>query len=155
MPPAGVKLPPGAPPPAANHGATHPAAPVIAKAKAAWSATRVKIEADLAKMMKQLEAALSDHEMADELAASCKARVDGVLQHLDEALSHKLDEVNKAPDPASRAKLVAEAHQVIARYTGHIGNDPTIKELDENPFVPLALVKTLTTTLRALSRSIA
>ena len=154
-PPAGIKLPQGAPPaPAGNHGATHPAAPVIAKAKAAWSATRTKIQADLTKLTQQLEAALTDHEMADELAASCKARVDEVLQHLDEALSHKLDEVNKAPDPASRAKLVAEAHQVIARYTGHIGSDPTIKELDENPFVPLALAKTLTTTLTALSRSI-
>lgn len=157
-PPAGIALPAGMKPhapPSGNHGATHPAAPIISKAKAAWTATRQRIEADLAKMTKQLEAALSDHDMADELAASCKARVDGVLHHLDEALSHKLDEINKAPDPVARGKLVEEAHQLIARYTGHIGTDPTIKELDGNPFVPLSIAKTLTGTLMALSRSIA
>lgn len=146
---------PGQPaPPAGNHGAAHPAAPVIAKSRMAWAATRQRIEAEIAKLAKQFEAAFTDHESADELVASFKARVDSVLHHLDEALSHKLDEVNKAHDAAQRAKLVEEAHALIVRYSQHIASDPTIKELDENPFVPMAVAKMLTATLSALSKSI-
>ncbi len=140
--------------PAGNHGATHPAAPVIAKSRMAWTATRQRIEAEIAKLAKQFEAAFTDHESADELVASFRARVDSVLHHLDEALSHKLDEVNKAHDAAQRAKLVEEAHALIVRYSQHIASDPTIKELDENPFVPMAVAKMLTATLSALSKSI-
>lgn len=151
----------GRPPPitqgedgAKPHGASHPAAPKIDKARSAWLATRQQIERQIEALAKQFEAAFTDHEMADEIAASFKARVESVLHHLDEALSHKLAEVNKAHDAASRAKLVDDAHKLIAKYSQHISSDATIKELDDNPFVPMQLAKTLTTTLSTLSKSI-
>ena len=149
-PPPHIKAPdaPG------SHGAAHPATPVILKAAGAWNAARQKIERDIVTLSKQFESAFTDHEMADELVTAFKARVEEVLHHLDDALTHKLDEVSKANDAAHRAKAVDEAHTLIARYSQHISSDPTIREIDGNPFVPMALAKTLTETLFTLSKSI-
>ena len=147
-PPAKVPDAPG------SHGAAHPATPVILKAAGAWTAARQRIERDIATLSKQFEFAFTDHEMADELVTAFKARVEEVLHHLDDALTHKLDEVSKANDAAHRVKAVDEAHKLIARYSQHIASDATIREIDANPFVPMALAKTLTATLSTLSKSI-
>jgi hypothetical protein len=60
----------------------------------------------------------------------------------------------KAADPAQHAKLVGEARQIMQRYQSFVASDPTLTELDANPFVPLAIQKTLTTTLSVLSKAI-
>ena len=59
-----------------------------------------------------------------------------------------------ATDAAARAKLVAEAKEIIARYQGVVASEPIIAALDDNPFVELAIQKTLSTTLTALAASV-
>lgn len=130
------------------------AAPAIAKARQAWIATRQKVEGDLGKMHGAFASALQGHGLKDELTETLRSRVGAVLDTLDEALAHTLDGVNGAADPAQRAKLVEDAHALIGRYQAHVASDKTIALLDSNPFAPLAIQKTMTATLTALSKAI-
>lgn len=130
------------------------ASPAIAKARQAWIATRQKVEGDLGKLHGTFASALQGHAMQDELTRTLRGRVDTVLGTLDEALAHTLDGVNGATDPAQRAKLVEDAHALIGRYQAHVASDETIALLDDNPFEPLVIQKTMTATLAALSKAI-
>ncbi len=154
---------------ALNGAGTQPAAPaqptpavpgtpappgVHAKSRLAWIATRQKVEADLAKLKKGIVAACNGKDIEAALEAGFSSRVEPVLGKLDDSLAHKLDEVNKATDPAQRAKLLSEAKQIVQRYESYVASEPIIAKLDANPFVPLALRKTLTATLTTLSTAL-
>ena len=128
--------------------------PAIAKARQAWVATRQKVDADISNLHDAFTAAFKDHGRQGDLTKAFRDRVDSVLETLDEALAHKLDAVNGATDAGERAKLVQEAHTLIDGYNKHVASDPTIAELDKNPFVPLSIQKTMTATLTALSKAI-
>jgi hypothetical protein len=126
----------------------------VAKARVAWTATRQKVESDIGKLQDAFTAAFKGHPAGPDLGTAFKARADKVLDSLDEALAHKLDEVAGATDPAQHARLVQEAQQIIQRYEATVASDPTIAALDENPFVPVAIRQTMTATLSALSKAI-
>ena len=51
-------------------------------------------------------------------------------------------------------KLAGEARQIIDRYESFVGSNNLISQLDQNPFVPLQIQKTLTATLAALKKSV-
>lgn len=129
-------------------------AAAFSKARVAWIATRRKVESDISKLQGTFNSAFTDHPKGADLGAAFKARADKVLESLDEALAHKLDEVTGATAPAQHAKLVQEARQIIRRYEATVANDPTIAALDANPFAPLTIRKTMTATLSALSNAI-
>ncbi len=137
-----------APPPAPTPS------PAIVKARQVWVATRQKVETDLDKLHGSFASAFKGHGRQADLTKAFRTRVDGVLGKLDEALAHKLDAVNNAANPTERAKLVQEAHTLIDGYSKHVASDPTITEVDRNPFAPLALRKTITASLSVLSKSI-
>jgi hypothetical protein len=77
-----------------------------------------------------------------------------MLSVLDRSLAVKLDEVNKATDATQRAQLVQEARQIMQRYEAYVANEPLIAKLDANPFVPVAIEKTLKATLAALAKTV-
>ncbi|HVY17184.1 MAG TPA: hypothetical protein VHB27_18315 [Rhodopila sp.] len=143
---------------AANGGAASRGEPAsqktIANARVAWIATRQKIETDLDKLHTAFASAFKGHHMENDLTAVFRQRVDSVLDTLDDNLAHTLNDLNNASDPANRAKLVDNAHDLIAGYMRHIDQDDTIKELDQNPFVKLSIRQTIETTLGTLSRAI-
>ncbi len=142
-------------PPATPGSAPGPATKIaFTKARLAWLAARKKVEIDIASLQTGLEAAFKGHAMAPDLTSGFQARVDKVLSQLDEQLADKLDEVTNATDPAQHAKLVGEAKQVMQRYQAFLANDSTLAEIDANPFVPVAIQKTLATTLSVLTRTI-
>ena len=130
------------------------AAATIAKARTAWTATRQKVEADLGKLQDQFGTAFKGHEQEDQIAKKFRDRVETVLETLDEGLATTLDSVNKAKDPGERAKLVQQAHTLLQKYQQHVATDPTIAALDANPFAPMAVARTMSATIDALSRSI-
>ena len=78
-----------------------------------------------------------------------------MMEKFDESLSEKLDEVSKTTDAGAHAKLVDEARKIIDGYEQMLGSEPLIAKLDDNPFVPLAIEKTLTASLAALSKAVA
>lgn len=131
------------------------AAPAIAKARMAWVATRQKVETDLSKLQAAFGSAFKGHEQEDQLAKAFHDRVETVLDTLDDGLARTLDAVNNAKDPTERQKLVQQAHSLLRKYREHVATDPTIAAIDHNPFVPMALGKTMNTTIDALDRAIA
>ena len=146
---------PAAPAAPANGGA--PAAPNMAalgKAKLAWSAARKKVESEVDKLHSEMTKHYKDHGFGGELDKFFAAKVEPVMTNLDESLVKKLDEVTKNTDPAAHTKLVGEAKKIIKGYESYLAGEPIIKKLDDNPFVPLSIGKTLTATLEALSRAV-
>lgn len=150
--------PPAPPAPAAGAAPAAPGGPAaagtLAKSSLAWVATRKKIESDLGKLKGEIMAACKGQDIEAALEAGFRDKVEPVLAKLDASLSQKLDEVNKATDAGERTKLVAEAKQIMQRYQSFVASEPIIKHLDENPFVPLQISKTLMATLSTLSNAV-
>ena len=123
-------------------------------ARRAWLATRKQVESDIRKLQQSFGEAFTDHALAADLQAAFQDRVEKVLTALDESLAHTLDAAQQEADPQRHAKLVGDARRIIQQYETYVAGEPTLAELDTNPFVPLAIRPTLTKTLAALSRAI-
>lgn len=152
--------PPQAPPaPASAGGGKAGASPGIQdatldKAQKLWLGTRKRIDGDIAALEKRFASAFDDHASADHLKTAFRKRADTVLDSLGEVLAHALADVKQAASEAERAKLLAEAETMIHAYGQHAATCPTIAALDKNPFMPLAIGTTITTTLDAILRSV-
>jgi hypothetical protein len=144
---------------AAGSGAAQPAAApaapgavAYAKSRLAWLAARKKIETDIEKLRGEILAAYPAE--AGDLGQRYTTRVGPVMAALDESLADKLDEATNATDPAQRTKLVLEARDIITRYQQFVAGESLLGDLDDNPFVPLAIRQTMTATLTALAASV-
>ena len=140
--------------PTESRRAAAPPAALYAKSRMAWVATRAKVESDIARLHGALASAYQGHGAAQALEKAFQSRVDAMLGALDESLAEKLDEVNQATDAAQRAQLVQQARQIMQRYESYLASEPLIARLDANPFVPVAIGKTLTATLATLSKTV-
>jgi hypothetical protein len=143
--------------PAGSRSAATTAAPpaaLYAKSRMAWVATRAKVESDIARLHGALTSTYQGHGAAEHLEKAFQARVEVMMNALDHSLAEKLDEVNQAADAGQRAQLVQEARKIMQRYESYLASEPLIAKLDANPFVPVAIEKTLTATLAALSKAV-
>jgi hypothetical protein len=120
----------------------------------AWVATRAKVESDITRLHGALTSTYQGHGAAEHLEKAFQARVEVMMNALDHSLAEKLDEVNQTADAGQRAQLVQEARQIMQRYESYLASEPLIAKLDANPFVPVAIEKTLTATLAALSKAV-
>jgi len=148
--PAGASVPPpdtSAPKPAG-------AAVTYAKSRLAWMAARQKVGAEIAKLRAQLLTEYKDDGRSVEILDAYDTRAANVLAGFDEKLADKLDEATNAADAALRTQLVADAKALIATYQQFLDGEKLIADLDENPFVPLAIRATIGATLTALSAAI-
>ncbi|HEX5328069.1 MAG TPA: hypothetical protein VFW75_15490, partial [Acetobacteraceae bacterium] len=125
-----------------------------AKSRLAWIAARKKIESEIDKLRGEIVATYQDDGIAAELEKLYRARVAPVLSALDESLADKLDEATNATDPQQRAALVAEAKGIMQGYEAYLSSEKIIADLDSNPFVPLAIQKTVSATLSALEKAV-
>ncbi len=126
----------------------------LQKSKAVWSATRSKVEADLQKLNKAVLAAAKGSQDADGLEDLLDKVIEPVLDNLDESLSDTLDKAASATDAGERDKLVKQAQTTLASYQQFIDGNKILSHIDDNPYVSVNLVKTLTATITALSASI-
>ena len=146
-------------PAAAQSGSATPAIDPAAKAaftkaRLAWLAARKKVETDIASLQKELSAAFKTHPEASKLEAGFTDRIAKMMGQLDEELADKLDEAVNAVDPGRHLKAVGEAKAAIKRYEAFLASDRTLADVDKNPFVPMEIEKTMTSTLSVLSRTI-
>ncbi len=125
-----------------------------AKSRLAWIAVRGKMQSDIGKLQTALIDTYKADGVAADLEARYKRRVAPMLAALDESLADKLDEVTNEADAVKRVGLADEARVIIAKYQAFIANDGLIVELDENPFVPLTLKTTLTSTLATIAAAV-
>ena len=112
------------------------------------------METDLDTLRKQFIEFYKDEDIVGELEARYAERVAPILSNLDEELADTLDMATNATDPEERGKLVAQSQEIIKRYQNFMKSDPMINELDTNPFVPLAIAKTMDATLATLAAAI-
>lgn len=129
--------------------------PVIAKAGATWVATRKKVESEIEKLHDELQAVYKGQGVVADLEKTFRAKVEPMMSTLDHSLSDKLADMAKNADPAAHAKLVGEVTKIIESYKSFLSSDSLISKLDSNPFVPLAIEKTLTASLTALEKVLA
>jgi hypothetical protein len=130
------------------------AAATYAKAGQIWVATRAKVQSEVDRLKAEILKAYSDNPARGEIEAAFTTKVKPALDALDTALSEKLAEVATAADGAARAKLTAEAREIMARYAGFTASEALIKDLDANPFAPLAIQATILNTVKALSTTV-
>ena len=142
---------PGAAPAAA--GPSGAALQTIAKTRQAWLSARAKVESELEKLLAGMNAAYQGHGFSADLEKVFHAKIEPMLSTLDKTLADKLDEVTKNTDAATHSKLVQEAQGIIQKYESYLQGEPMIKKLDANPFVPVAVEKTLVATLAALNKA--
>jgi hypothetical protein len=146
----GISVPPPPPPPPPQT----PTVVTYAKSRLAWLAARQRVVGEVAKLRGQLLAEYKDAPESVAILDAYDTRSADLLAGFDEQLADKLDEATNAEDAALRAKLVAEARAVIAAYQKHLDSENLIKDLDENPFVPLMIRATMGATLKALAAAI-
>jgi hypothetical protein len=139
---------------AAGGAASTMGSPVFDKARVTWTATCKKIESEIGKLHAEITSVYKGHGVAADLDKMFQSKVVPMMSKFDDGLSKKLDEVSKNSDPAAHQKLVQEARQMISTYEGYLASEDLIAKLDKNPFTPLAIEKTLTATLTALSKAI-
>jgi hypothetical protein len=130
------------------------AAATFTKSRLVWLAARKKVDGDINKLHDEFMGVLKDHAKADDIGSAFRKRVGGVMDTLDESLAHKLDEMAKNTDASQHPKLVQDAKQLIQNYQSFLANEPLIARLDNNPFTPLAIEKTMTATLSALDKAL-
>ncbi len=119
----------------------------------AWLAARAKVAEQIETLRAAIVTTYEPDGLAPELERAYGSRVQRILATLDTSFADVLAQAEKAPDPATRAGLVTEAQTVLQRYQEFANSEPLIDGLDDNPFVPLAIRRTLDATFAALGRA--
>lgn len=140
-------------PPAPSSKATIAPAIVYTQTRLAWGATRKKIQGELLKLEKAILEAYKDHTVLPEVAKGVR-KLDQVLEVFDESLNDALDAALNSADPEVKKRHHDEARDIIAKYQGFLKSDAMVQELDANPFVPIAVQSTLSSTLAVLASKI-
>lgn len=119
-----------------------------------WDGVRRKLQAELDTLRDEILATYKSSPLVSQIEAAYVARTEPVLDMLDESLSLKLQSASRMADPEPRRALAAEALALADGYKQFVASDQTIKDLDANPFTPLALQSTIGTMLDAIKVSI-
>jgi hypothetical protein len=144
--------PPPAPSPAAAAAATEIRAGTVdyLKCRLAWEAAKKKIQSDLQQLEKAILSEFKEAPAYGELAQKVR-KFDTVLASFAEDLGTLLDASQNSADPAVRAANHQKAGALVQEFRTR-ANEPFLASLDENPFVPVGIQRTLVTTLDALSK---
>jgi hypothetical protein len=140
--------------PGAPQGGSPQGAVAYAKSRLAWLAARQHVEKDLDKLRDALAAEYRQTPSGAEILQRYANRVSPVMAAFDEELADALDDAVNATDPAKRADKVDGAKVVINRYKAYLESENLIYYLDNNPFVPLAIRKTVSATLSVLESTV-
>jgi hypothetical protein len=141
---------PGVPVPDAPAAPT-PEAVAVAKSRQAWLAVHRKVATDIETLRRSILEEYQDTALVAQLDQRFGEVVAPVLTHLDAALATALDEIGTARDAGERVRLVERAHELMRGYESYVASEPLLADLDSNPFVPMAIAKTVTATLRTLA----
>lgn len=153
---------------AGSDGGTTPATPAGSAANGAdpaminklkkscdvWDATVAKIVRDLEQLVKAVVAASAGHELGDGFEREFQTVVKPLLDTVDTTLSDLLSDAAKAGTPEEHQRMLAQARETVGKLTKFVQSHPVVGHLDDNPFVPMALQKTLSASLTAVSNTL-
>lgn len=144
LPPAGRAAAPG----------KGPSLVALQQARLQWDTARKTVHAELDKLRSAILAVAGDEPEFAQIVDALGA-FDDLKESFDEALIDTLDEALNAPTPEARADSNREAARLIANYRRVAESHPLLDGIDDNPFVSVAIVKTLSQTLDTLSARLA
>jgi hypothetical protein len=124
-----------------------------AKSGEKWIEARTQVNAEIEKLKAALVSTYQADGMAGDVEKAYSAVVAPVMTAFDDSLATALTKIGGATDPTAHGELVEEARAILSRYESALAN-PVIADLDNNPFVPLAIHKTLSGTLSGLMAEI-
>ncbi|MCO6415606.1 hypothetical protein JYK14_05360 [Siccirubricoccus sp. KC 17139] len=120
----------------------------------AWITARTNIQGEIDKLKAELLKTYQGQEIVAEIEKAYLAKVKSVTDAFDLALAVKLNEASKAGDAAAQQKLGQEAKAIATNYVKFVTSDPLVKDLDENPFVPLGIRASVIATLKQVSENL-
>ena len=126
---------------------------VYTQSRLAWLASRKRIQGELQKLEQAILAHYRGHTALPAVASGVR-KLDRVLELFDESLADTLDAALNASDASTKQRLHDEARALITRYEGFLASDAMVRELDANPFVPIAVQSTLSSSLKVLAAKI-
>ena len=124
------------------------------KSRTVWMATRAKVDADIQKLSEFIMSIDHNGAFGDDLEQNFLAVVDPVLSTLDDSLTGYLTEAEHAKNEETVKRALTQARSTIDLFQKFVAANKTIKELDSNPFMPIAVASTLTTSLSALAAAL-
>jgi hypothetical protein len=130
----------GAPETTASTGAADAALAAKQQVSArTWVTAVISVKAEVEKLKAEVLKTYQGQQVAAEIDKAFTSKVQPVLDSLNAAAAQKLNEASKATDAATQAKLASEARAILAGYVKFVTSEPLIKDLDDNPFVPLTI----------------
>ncbi|WP_187830082.1 hypothetical protein [Siccirubricoccus phaeus] len=160
-PPPGPTVSTAPPPPPAQdtappEGGPAPAASEEVKAKhvqsaKTWITARTNVQGEIDKLKAEILKTYQGQEIAAEIEKAYAAKVKPVTDAFDLALAVKLNEASKAADAATQQKLGTEARAIATDYAKFVTSDPLVKDLDENPFLPLSIRASVAAALKQVN----
>ncbi len=152
----------GAAAPAAAAAQAAPAAPAApaaegnayARSGRAWSITRSKVAADVARLRDAILAEYKGSPMLAEVSTKVR-RLDAMVARFDDGLDKLLEQASAAADDAERTRLHKEASAAIRAMLGRLDSDPILSRLKDNPFLPIDPRTALNATLQVLAKQVA
>lgn len=130
----------------------------LQKSRLAWDGLRKSVQSQLGDIERSVIAAVAKHNEdpdaeeeydASDLAAKVQS-IYGILQTLDERLIDKLDEALNA-DGIVRARLNAEAGQLVAEYRAAVASNALLASIDANGFTSTSIRDATQKTLDVLA----
>jgi len=121
-----------------------------AKCRLAWDATKKRVHADLQRLEEAILNEFRDAPAFSELVRNVR-KLDSVLETFADGLGDALDAALNASGPDERRQRHEQAIKIVAQYQQKVDSDPFIDKLQSNPFVPVSLKESLSTTLSALA----
>lgn len=122
------------------------------QSRLAWDAARKRAEAEIKKLKSSIVETCEEEEDADFIRANV-ATFDRILETLDTRLIDHLDAGLQAA-PAERPRHNQAALAVVQEYKTFLTTDPLMQEIDANPFVGVAVAKTLLDTVLVLEKKL-
>ncbi len=123
---------------------------VLQQSRLAWEAALKRVQADQKKLTAEMIDAFQGESDLPE-AKRAADRINMALELFDQELSDTLDKAANAETPEARAEWHREAATIIEDYRASVDGDPIYALLDTNPYLPVAIHKTLTGALKTLS----
>ena len=126
----------------------------LKKSRDVWDATVAKIARDLDQLVKAVTAASAGHELGDGFEREFQTVVKPLLDTVDTTLSDLLSEAAKAGTAEEHQRMLGQARETVGKLTKFVQSHPVVGHLDDNPFVPMSLQKTLSASLTAVSNTL-
>ncbi len=130
--------------------------PSLTKAPTVWKGTRHILDTNIKELKRAIRQEYSNEipELLVEIDRNV-AKVDVILQKLDDRLGHSLDRANAARDGTARAAELKNAKAILADYIRYVKEETLIGHIDKNPFgVDTKLRKVITDSLTNMAKSI-